>query len=885
MNEDDPTPERRALHEALPPRRTGRDWDRVVELYAAEKGLDDAQAALLQDFVEQRMRLDSVEVSIGSASFGGSEAKLTYSDKTTQAFTQAETEEVVLPVNEPPEKRYLDLGLIGRGGMGEVRRVRDVVLNRFLAMKILRPELSAQKGAVVRFVAEAQATAQLQHPGVVPVHDIGTLPDGRWFFTMTELSGDTLEEVILNYLAGEGRYTLRGLVELLARVCDGVAYAHAHGAIHRDLKPANVLVGRFGEVVVLDWGLVKATGTHETSAPLVTDLGRLKTKLGAVVGTPAYMPPEQARGAHDEVGPWTDVYAIGAVLYEVLTARRPYEGSPDEVIAAIRSGPPEALPSSVPAGLREVCDRAMQRAAEERYRNAADLGDALRSWLDGAEREERAMKLVRKADRMQPQVELALQDSARLAREASDLLDGVETWAPVDDKAPGWALEDRSEAERLRADLVGVERLQILRSALNEMPGLNAIHERLAYVYHFCHQRAEQLGDARETAQYAKLLRDHDRGTYAAYLDGEGSLSLKTRPAGATAMLYRIETQQRRLVPVFDRELPNTPFERIPVGHGSWLIELSAPGRTTVKFPVFVGRQEHVHTIEPGAKTATRIDLPWSDAIGPDDCYIPAGWTQLGPRPTERVWVDAFVMRRYPVSNAEYMEFLDDLVRQGREAAALRFQPRMAGGPCYERNSDGTFRPPSTAESDAYEPDRPVLAVDHACAVAYAQWLANRTGFAWRLPWEDEWEKAARGVDGRSYVMGEHLDPTWADVRGTMPDPTFKPLDAYPDDESIYGVRCLMGHVGEWCADAWRPNMRIEQGRVVRRAVRADEDATAVWRGGFRNIPHDQARTFIRQNARVTRRIIQLGFRLARDPRNAVDDEEHGREVWQLKPM
>ncbi len=882
MSQDD-TRTADALHEALPPRRKradGQDWDRIVELYAAEQGLDDDQAAILQDFVDRRMRLDSVEVSIGTASFGE-----TYSDRTTVAFTQAETEEVVLPVNEPPEKRYLDLGLIGMGGMGEVRRVRDVVLNRFLAMKILRPEYCDKKGAVVRFVAEAQATAQLQHPGVVPVHDIGTLPDGRWFFTMTELSGSTLEDVILTYLAGEGRYTLRGLVELVARVCDGVAYAHAHGAIHRDLKPANVLVGRFGEVVVLDWGLVKATGTHETSAPLVTDLGSLKTKLGAVVGTPAYMPPEQARGAHDEVGPWTDVYALGAVLYEILTARRPYEGRPEEVLEAIRRGPPDPLPSSVPAGLADVCNRAIQRESSDRFPDAAALGDALRGWLDGAEREERAMKLVDKADRLQPEVELALQESARLAREAAELLDGVDTWAPVEDKAKGWELEDRSAAERLRADLVGVERLQILRSALNEMPGLNAIHERLAYVYHFCHQRAEQLGDVRETAQYAKLLQDHDRGTYASYLDGEGSISLKTRPAGASVKLFRMETQQRRLVPVFERDLPNTPFDRERLGAGSWLLELSAPGRATVRFPVFVGRREHVHSIEPGARAPSFIPLPWSDEIGPDDCYVPAGWTQLGPRPTERVWVDGFVMRRLPVTNAEYLEFLDDLVRQGRESAALRFQPRTAGGPCYERNDEGLFRPPSAVESDAFEPDRPVINVDHACAVAFAHWLANRTGFAWRLPWEDEWEKAARGVDGRSFVMGEHLDPTWADVRGAVPRPAFKPADAYPDDVSLYGVQSMTGGVGEWCADSWRPTLRIEDGRVIRRAVGPEENAYAVWRGGFRNIPHDQARAFVRQNSRVTRRMSQIGFRLARDLRNDPDPEEGGREVWQLTPM
>ncbi|MEZ4322034.1 MAG: bifunctional serine/threonine-protein kinase/formylglycine-generating enzyme family protein [Myxococcota bacterium] len=853
---------------------SGRDWDREIALYARQQGLTEEETGLLQRFVDQKMRLDSVEVSIDSVSYSG---------RTTQAFTMADTEETdLLPALETtPEKRYLDLGPIGQGGMGEVRRVRDVVLNRFMAMKILRPEYTGSQGAIVRFVAEAQATAQLQHPGVVPVHDIGQLPDGRWFFTMKELAGATLEDVVLEYLAGRGRQNLRGLVDLLARMCDALAYAHAHGAIHRDVKPANVLVGAFGEVVVLDWGLVKATGSPETTAQLVTDLGRLKTKMGSVVGTPAYMPPEQARGAHDEVGPFSDVYAVGAVLYEILTGRRPYEGEATQVIGAILAGPPEPLHPSIPPGLAEICTKAMAREPADRFQDAGELGAALRGWLDGAEREERALAIVRKADSMQPEVEFALQASERYAREAEEILDRIPPEAPVSKKAPGWALQEKADAERLRADLIGIERLQLLRSALNEMPGLIDIHERLAYVYHFCHARAERLGDAREVAQYAQLLRDHDRGQYTAYLEGTGELTLRTRPPGAAVKLYEFQTVERRLVPVLAGELPETPFDRVPLGLGSWLLVLEAPGRAPVRFPVCVGRNEHVHTIEPGGKVPVPVALPWSTQVGPEDCYVPGGWTQLGPRPTQRAWVDPFVMRRFPVTNAEYMEFLDDLLRQGRLDEAERYQPRTAGGPCYARSENGFFRPPSDPDNDAWLADRPVTCIDHTCATAFAEWLSARTGFDWRLPWEDEWEKAARGVDGRTYVMGETLDPTWADVRGSVQDPAYKPVGAYPDDESVYGVRSMTGLVGEWCADAWRPSMRLDMDRVIRRAARPDEGSRAVWRGGFRNIPHDQARAFVRQGALVGRRLIQIGFRLARNLEpDLPDDDISG--VWVL---
>ncbi|MCB9673484.1 MAG: SUMF1/EgtB/PvdO family nonheme iron enzyme [Alphaproteobacteria bacterium] len=853
----------------------GRDWDREIAIYAKQHGLTEAEAGVLQRFVDAKMRLDSVEVSVDS---------ITYSGRTTQAFTVAETEEADLPEpNATPEKRYLDLGQIGLGGMGEVRRVRDTVLNRFVAMKILRSEYADKPGAVVRFVAEAQATAQLQHPGVVPVHDIGKLPDGRWFFTMKELAGATLEEVILEYLAGRGRYNLRGLVDIVARTCEALAYAHAHGAIHRDIKPANVLIGEFGEVILLDWGLVKATGSPETTAHLVTDLGKLKTKMGAVVGTPAYMPPEQARGAHDEICPASDVYAVGAVLYEVLTGRRPYEGSATEVIQAILAAPPDPLPTSIPPGLAEICRRATERDPEDRYPDASRLHEALRGWLDGAEREERALAIVRKADAMQPEVEFALQASERYAREAAEILDRIPPDAPVAKKAAGWALQDKADAERLRADLIGLERLQLLRSALNEMPGLIDIHERLAYVYHFCHARAERLGDARETAQYAQLLRDHDRGKYAEYLEGTGEVTLRTRPPGAKVTLFGFEADNRRLVPALVGELPTTPFDRHPLGLGSWLLLLEAPGRARVKYPVCIRRNEHFHTVEPGGKAPIPVYLPRADELGPEDCYVPGGWTQLGPRPTQRVWVDPFVIRRFPVTNAEYMEFLDDLLRQGREDAAERFQPRTAGGPCYARDTNGLFRPPSDPDNDAWLPDRPVTCVDQPSAVAYAEWLAARTGYPWRLPWEDEWEKAARGVDGRSYVMGEHLDPAWADVRGSVQEPAYKPVHAFPQDESVYGVRGMTGLVGQWCADAWRANPRVDMDRAVRRAASTRDGAQAVWRGGFRNIPHDQARVFVRQGAQVSRRLMQIGFRLARGLEAEAPDEDIS-GVWVLDP-
>ena len=257
--------------------------------------------------------------------------------------------------------RYDDLGPIGMGGMGEVRRVRDRRLGRVLALKTLHAPALSRPSLVARFLEEAQATAQLQHPGIVPIHDLGTLPDGRLWFTMKEVTGQTFGAVISEVHArsrtrwqpAASGWTLRRLVDALHQVCEAVGYAHSRGVVHRDLKPDNIMVGSHGEVLVLDWGLAKVLGRPDLAAedgeldPVQTDRSRAsahQTQVGQVAGTPAYMPPEQALGKVDQIDARSDVYALGALLYEVLSGHCPYPGhSAVAVLEQVRRGPPAAL--------------------------------------------------------------------------------------------------------------------------------------------------------------------------------------------------------------------------------------------------------------------------------------------------------------------------------------------------------------------------------------------------------------------------------------------------------------------------------------------------------------------------------------------------------------
>src|SRR5690349_13667053 len=253
----------------------------------------------------------------------------------------------------PP--RYRDLGRIASGGFGEVRRVFDTALDRMVAMKILHADVAARPKVAARFLSEVKLTAGLAHPGIVAVHDWGRLDDGRLWYTMREVRGRTLGEVIddvheaaddAGFHETPSGWTFRRLVDAFGRVCQAVAYAHRRGVVHRDLKPDNIMVGELGDVLVMDWGLGRRvsdvsdiTDIAEPSAvvdSVAPDAGAEGlTHHGDVLGTPSYMPPEQALGQLELHGPPSDVYALGAILYHLLAGRPPYKGTALWVLAQV----------------------------------------------------------------------------------------------------------------------------------------------------------------------------------------------------------------------------------------------------------------------------------------------------------------------------------------------------------------------------------------------------------------------------------------------------------------------------------------------------------------------------------------------------------------------
>ena len=273
--------------------------------------------------------------------------------------------------------RYRPIWLHASGGLGDIFAALDIDLHRRVALKQLQRRHAGNALSRERFVAEAEITGNLEHPGIVPVYGLGVGPDGLPYYAMRFVKGETLSTAIHRFHSGldvdfTGRQ-FRWLLQRFIDVCNPVAYAHSRGILHRDLKPSNIMLGPFGETLVMDWGVAKVmSGGVEPSAtksgeeprePQDLDLhlhagDGVGTLDGHTVGTPAFMSPEQAAGRPESLGPASDVYSLGVTLYALLTDQRPYSGETQQILLAVQQGrflSPSARKPAVPTGLEAIC--------------------------------------------------------------------------------------------------------------------------------------------------------------------------------------------------------------------------------------------------------------------------------------------------------------------------------------------------------------------------------------------------------------------------------------------------------------------------------------------------------------------------------------------------
>lgn len=695
-------------------------------------------------------------------------------------------------------ERYVAEGVLGEGGMGEVLRVRDVHLNRTVAMKIIRADAVS---ITPRFIEEAQVIAQLQHPGIVPIHDLGRLDDGRTWFTMREVRGQTWHAVLS--AARTDPVWRREQIQVLWQVCQAVAFAHEQGVVHRDLKPSNIMIGDYGDVMVLDWGLARLLeGSMVQSSQ--RDMGALMaTGSGIIMGTPMYMAPEQALGEVRAIGPPTDVYALGAILYAVLSGRPPFDANstPSTVLTEV----PLPLDARLPDTLRTLSEQAMQRDPADRPQTAGAMADVLSSWLTGAADRARALELVTQAETLGAQANALVGQERELRASAATLLAEVPLHAPAEEKVTGWANEDAAQGIANRRVLLEAERLQRVHAALNLAPELPEARAIIANHHRAAAERAEQDRDATTAAVHLTALTAFDDGAHADWLAGRGDIRVQTEPSGLPVRVRRWRQVARRRTPGGVAEQGPSPLLAARVEAGDYLVEITRDER-----PIFAP----VRLPRCSARTLT-IAVPPAEVLLPNACYVPAGDFDAGGDPDAPdafartpVHVPGFIMRRDPVTHREFIAFLDALVADGKHKDAQRWAPREpASGSnlmVYRRDADGRFHVGADAEGVVWHLDEPVVQITWHAAMAWCRWHQARTGFAWRLPHELEWEKAARGTDGRWYPWGDAFDPSWTRMlRSVDGKPARCVVDAYPSDVSPYGVRGMGGNVRDLCLNVW----------------------------------------------------------------------------------
>lgn len=774
------------------------------------------------------------------------------------------------PIPLPP--RYTWIASLGEGGQGRVDLVFDRDLGRSVALKTLHGHRN-QSAHVLDFYREARVTGQLEHPHIIPILDAGQLPDGRLYYTMRRMPGESLHNVLYRLRRGDHdvvrRFSMHSLVQVLERAAHGVGFAHARGVIHRDIKPANVLLGNHGEVLVVDWGIARVVSGHgvETSGPPRLWSRKGEERRERVRGSPPYMAPEQVKHP-DQVTAAADVFCLGVILYEILCRVPPFGGqSVEETVEALcheRPVPPrERAPEyAIPADLEEICLRCLEKFPGHRYADANELALALADSLGGGRRRENAVRRLREAEGQH----VRYRTLAARATEQGPLVSDRPVGSRSDAAARDAAVVERSRAESaLRArDGVFSEAVWGLQRALADEPELRDAKSRLAEIYAIRLQEAERLGAEREVHLFRAQLRAYDDGRWARWLRTGASLELKTQPEGLPLHLYRLAEDREGLLAVERIEglgpwsLPPGRYALALPDAGEDVVVQAQFGGTDADAPLLlagemddddggavaspereavrrtVPRWTYPLRLDRDERQAHTLDFRWAGEAGERFAYVPGGPARLGgdaraagSGPERLVDLPAYAIARHAVTVGAWARFLTIL----EESDPIEARRRT---------------PPNFRDQRAQGDTRPVTFVSLDDAQAYCRWLCEATGLVLRLPTADEWQKAARGGDARAWPWGDRWDDlacgslSACDPAGPPPE-----VGAFARDRSPFGMEDGAGGVWEWTGSDDGGNRTISVG------------------GSWISEP-DACRCAVRRALRPETRLAFLGFRVVR---------------------